>query len=327
MICGEYFMNAFDTYLTELESLLPGRLGVEIHAEVKAELEDELEDYLTRCPGMTADAAMAEIIARRQSPESVVASLRAPGRGFIGPLMYPIYQKVILVQWLLVLIAAIAAALGRDAFDAQTVMRSIWGGLTSSFLITTMTFAVLDRYGYARGLPADLVMRKKLNVRWSGEAAGRHRTTQVIIAIAILILADVHPAWVGLPYVHDGIHVIPLFRAEAVAKMLPVAHFFIGALFANYIIMRVRQRVWLGATSRALRGLMLVAALVMLVGTGGPSATAWVGVAGVNAVNEQVVETIASLGAMALAIVCWGGFVWAAYRWIVDMQKIRAVGV
>src|SRR6202012_3040702 len=101
-------MNPFDQYLFELAALLPVDVADDIQAEYRSELEDELDDYLVHHPGVAGDAAMTAVLARRQSPEGVVAALRGPGRSMIGPLMYPIYQKVIAAQWLLVIVAACA---------------------------------------------------------------------------------------------------------------------------------------------------------------------------------------------------------------------------
>ncbi|RDS82764.1 hypothetical protein DWU98_06320 [Dyella monticola] len=322
-------MNAFETYLAQLASLLPSQLTDEVQAELKADLDDELDDYRRSHPSVPTDVAMVQVIAKRQSPEAIAASLRPPSRALIGSLMYPIYQKVIVAQWLLVIVAAIAgatSAMRGGPIDGSAVMRHVWGGLTSSFLITTITFALLDRFGFARTTPPDLIFQKKLHRRYERRSSRRRRTIRVIIATLLVMLAGIHPAWVGLPYIQDGIRIIPLFRPEAITKLMPVADVFVGALIADYVIAIIRRRFVPGGASVALRGLMLVCAFILLIGTGGPSATAWTNVADVMG-DYTKIAVVAKVGALVLSIAWWGGFIWAVYRWVLDVRKIRGVGV
>lgn len=316
-------MNPFDQYLFELAALLPVDVADDIQAEYRSELEDELDDYLVHHPGVAGDAAMTAVLARRQSPEGVVAALRGPGRSMIGPLMYPIYQKVIAAQWLLVIVADCAGFLRHGSPDLSAALRAAWMGLASSFLITTVAFALLERHGYASSIPTDLVLRAKLRARRAGGASHMRNAVRVAIATALVLLADVDQGWLGLPYIHDGLHIIPLFDQASVARLLPVAHFFIGALFANHVISTLGNRSWFRPASLTLRGLILVAALVMLIVTGGPSATAWAGIDGLGGGQEEAVAATASIGAFCLTLVWCGGLLWSAIRWVVDVRHHR----
>ncbi len=316
-------MNPFDHYVAELAALLPEDVANDVQAECRSELEDELDDYLAHHSDTPREAAMAAVISRRQSPEAVVAALRGPGRSMIGPLMYPIYQKVIGAQWLLVIVAACAGFLRHGGPDLSAAIRSTWMGLSSSFLITTIAFTLLERHGYASAIPTDLVLRTKLRTRRTGSASQTRNAVRVAIATALVFLADIDQSWLGLPYIHNGLHIIPLFDQASVTRLLPVAHFFIGALIANHVISTLGYRSWVTRASLTLRGLVLVAALVMLVVTGGPSATAWTGIEGLGGIQEQAVAATASIGAFCLTIVWWGGLIWSALRWVGDVRQHR----
>ncbi len=319
-------MNAFDRYLADLAALLPDDVADEVQAEFRSELEDELDDFCARHGGMDRDAAMTAVVARRQSPEAVVAALRGQGRSIIGPIMYPIFQKVIAAQWLLVIVGALAGFFRHGSDDVPAALRSVWMGFSSSFLITTVAFGLLERYGYAKAIPADLVLRTKLRARRAGNASQARNAVRVAIATALVFLADIDQGWLGLPYVHDGLHVIPLFDPATVLRLLPVAHFFIGALIANHVISTLGYRSWFRPASLTLRGLILMAALAMLLVTGGPSATAWSGVDGLGDSQAQAVAATASIGAFCLTFVWWGGLVWSTIRWVGDVRRQRALG-
>ena len=316
-------MNPFDHYLAKLAALLPDDVANDVQAECRSELEDELDDYLTHHSDTPHEVAMAAVIARRQSPEAVVAALRDPGRSMIGPLMYPIYRKVIGVQWLLVIVATCAGFLRRGGPDFSAAIRAAWMGLSSSFLITTIAFTLLERHGYVSAIPTDLVLRAKLRARRTGSTSQIRNAVRVAIATALVFLADIDPGWLGFPYIHDGVHIIPLFDQASVTRLLPVAHFFIGALIANQVISTLGYRPWFTPASLTLRGLVLVAALVMLIVTGGPSATAWTGIDGLVGSQAHTVAATASIGAFCLTVVWWGGLIWSALRWVGDVRQHR----
>jgi hypothetical protein len=155
-------MELLNRYLYAVRGWLPKPLQDDIIAELAEDLRSQIEDREAELGYPLDDDGVAAILKRRGNPMLVVAGY-LPQRSLIGPVLFPVYQfiLVLVILWILpavfILIVGPATILsGRDPLVA--LIETLWTLLMSAvfaFGVITLVFAILERYPHESMLQWD----------------------------------------------------------------------------------------------------------------------------------------------------------------------------
>ncbi|HXM41517.1 MAG TPA: hypothetical protein VN924_09710 [Bryobacteraceae bacterium] len=146
-------MELLNRYLHAVRGWLPKPQQDDIIAELAEDLRSQIEDREAELGHPLDDDGVAAILKRRGNPMLVAAGY-LPQRSLIGPVLFPVYQfiLVLVILWILpsvfILIVGPATILsGRDPLVA--LIETLWTLLMSAvfaFGVITLVFAILERY-------------------------------------------------------------------------------------------------------------------------------------------------------------------------------------
>lgn len=152
-------MDLLDRYLQAVKFWLPNRQKQDIIAELSEDLRSQIEDRETTLGRPLTDAEVAAIL-REVGRPVVVANRYLPQRHLIGPLWFPIYQRVLVIVAAGYLVPWLAVWAGLMTFDPGYrathigsgwlgAIASAWGGFWIAAVMAigtvTIVFAVLER--------------------------------------------------------------------------------------------------------------------------------------------------------------------------------------
>lgn len=146
-------MDLLDRYLRQVRSALPAAERDDITRELGENLRAQLDDRAEALGRpLTADE-QREALADFGHPLAVASRFRtdqpsvAFGRRLIGPVVWPVYLRVLSITLVLAAVAsALTLLLDRDAWTVSAAVGRIAGPLALSFLAITATFSLIDRY-------------------------------------------------------------------------------------------------------------------------------------------------------------------------------------
>ena len=284
-------MNLIDNYVSEIGKRLPRNSRVDIEAEISSALQDILDERSKTSGKPVDDELTFEVLKEYGSPEKVAASYM-PERSLIGPLLYPVFLKVVRIAFPAIAILAGFGALINASLNVASV-ENIAGVFVSVFVgVATTSISVLGSLVLIFAL-IEWVMRNeglhfKDKVRPTQAAWDPHSLTRVfppnqvrladtIIEIvgcfAAIIIFNFYLHLIGfgiLPgggwYVGAGIGTISPLFSEAFLRYIP----YLSAVWVLTIVLDailLRQGTWTTRTrflSIALKvlGILITASLL-----------------------------------------------------------------
>jgi hypothetical protein len=152
-------MDLLDRYLHAVRFWLPNRQKHDIIAELSEDLRSQIEDKETALGRPVTEAELAALLHEVGRPV-VVANRYLPQRHLIGPLWFPIYQRVLMIVAACYLVPWVLVWVGLMTFDPAYrathtgagwlgAIGSAWGGFWIAAVVAigtvTIVFAVLER--------------------------------------------------------------------------------------------------------------------------------------------------------------------------------------
>lgn len=145
-------MDLLDRYLRQVRSALPADDRDDITRELGENLRAQLDDRADALGRPLTAVEEREVLAAFGHPLAVASRFRtdqpsvAFGRRLIGPVVWPVYLRVLLLSiGLTAAGAALSLLLDRDAWSLGVAGSRIVGPVAIAFLIVTGVFAVIDR--------------------------------------------------------------------------------------------------------------------------------------------------------------------------------------
>lgn len=145
-------MDLLDRYLRQVRSALPAAERDDIAHELGENLQAQLDDRADALGRPLTAAEQREILASFGHPLAVASRFRtdqpsvAFGRRLIGPIVWPVYLRVLAIAMGLTAAgAAVSLLLDQDAWSLGVVVSRVAGPLALAFLIVTGVFAVIER--------------------------------------------------------------------------------------------------------------------------------------------------------------------------------------
>jgi hypothetical protein len=281
-------MDLIERYVAEVGRYLPARSDVP--DELRSLLSDALEQRASEAGRPPDDDMAADVLREFGDPEEVAERYSQP-RYLIGPELYPLYESIAIGIIVISLAIRVAVAVFRLLVDRRLPQLASFPGAAGEFILNTfvllgvltLVFFVLERV-----LPAS-----RAESPWDprdlppqpGEARSHVSRRDVEISLweltIGLILLNVFPQWIGIPFVQQ--YRPHLASPVELAIPLPVVllnTYWMAALLLNILLWRACE--W----TRALRWMQLFVGLAgmavvvtMLAGAGPVSAADHLGLA------------------------------------------------
>lgn len=276
-------MELIDRYVHEVGEHLPRRMRVDVQTELRSLLLDALEER-ARDASRPADVELAAKVLREFGPPQEVAARYAPQPQYlIGPRLFPAYKLTIIIMTVVVA----AVLLG---FFVVGVLRSIQNPADSlnlsaelgvigkifytaffNFGLVTLVFAIVERLQQRReaaGAAWDPAALPPVNDPDRISPAGHVFSVYAILALAILF--NFYPEWVGIVGFHQGAGSwrLSLLRPEFSTNM-PLLNLWWGLAFVLNLFV-LRQGRWRRKTRWAEFALGLLGGVVLLLIIIGP---------------------------------------------------------
>jgi len=144
-------MDLLDRYLQAVRLRLPPKQQEDITRELAEDIRSEIEEREAQLGHPLTDAELEPILLRWGSPQAV-ALRYVPGRPLIGPLLLPLYWRIlqVVLLWVLAPLALLAAgpAVVAATHPWTAVLAALgqyWQTAISGFAMITIVFAILER--------------------------------------------------------------------------------------------------------------------------------------------------------------------------------------
>lgn len=147
-------MELLDRYLHAIKFWLPRAQQDDIAAELSEDLRSQIEEREAKLGHKLNDYEVAAVLKERGRP-SVVASRYLPQGHLIGPTLYPIYRRVMIIVVLCYVAAWLVGWIGVAILHPfyHSNIRALIGGMWGTFWLTTfialgavtLLFAILER--------------------------------------------------------------------------------------------------------------------------------------------------------------------------------------
>jgi len=145
-------MNLLDKYVAEVGKHLPRKNRADIEAEIRSTLEDMLEE---RSQGQAVDDEMMKSLLKEYGSPKKVAATYKPKQYLISPRMFPIFELVTRIVWIVlfaVSLFGLVVGLAKVDLTSAEVLSQVGGwaaGLFSSLTAAlgniVLVFAIIER--------------------------------------------------------------------------------------------------------------------------------------------------------------------------------------
>ena len=303
-------MDLLDRYLRTVRSALPTQTRDDIARELGENLRDRIDDRVDELGRPLTEAELLGLLAAFGHPLEIASRFRpdqrsvAFGRQLIGPVVFPVYLRVLTIALPLATGGALLGVLlDRDAWSLGVAAGRLALPLALSFLAITVIFTVIDRYAARHPMAWDPDTEVPLpglfaDGGWTGgwTGAARSRLQSTLGALGELVVAVVGAAlWLAFrPWTSvDGLTAGPAWSEPWPWLVLPIAL----SLLAPVVTIVTPARQTLAGTLRITAdGLLVVLALWSL------SLGTWLVADPVSAAADQARLTELVNGAAAVTL-------------------------
>ncbi|GAB4578686.1 MAG: hypothetical protein Fur0022_14220 [Anaerolineales bacterium] len=208
-----------DRYIHEVGQHLPRRMRADVQMELRSSIQDSLDEQ----DGEGEDCVAA--VLQAFGPPEEVAARYLPERTLVGPQLFPSYTFSLLVAGIIIT-AGTVLGIVLDVGDGLPKGTLAWWGevmaqyvhyLIFNFGLVTAIFAALQWFGVGKTAPSKVAW----DPRTLPEIKDPYRINRnemmfgIGFTIAVILLFNFFPQWVGLIGFHDGgWGVIPLLSDE-----------------------------------------------------------------------------------------------------------------
>ncbi|AXC11430.1 membrane protein, putative [Acidisarcina polymorpha] len=149
-------MEIIDRYLQAVRFWLPKAQKQDIIAELSEAIDSQIEEQTAQLGHPLTELELQAILLERGNP-ILVASRYLPQRHLIGPLIFPMYSRVLKMAWIFYFLGWLLAAICIFTFApshhpmslgtliAET-LRTIWLTTVYTFAAVTVFFAIIEQY-------------------------------------------------------------------------------------------------------------------------------------------------------------------------------------
>ncbi|HET7655446.1 MAG TPA: hypothetical protein VFK18_00445 [Luteimonas sp.] len=194
-------MNEFEAYLAALARALP-RHGRDARvAELRSDLEAELESALQVEPHADRGELMRRIVAGREDPVALAGHMAPRASALVGGAAYPVYRLALGLSLCTSLALVLVLTLALDGWTGANAWMRLSGLVTAAiivFCVVTLSFAAMDRLGFAFGNVDVRALRRPVSARVRGFG-----TPTLVLALGVAVAVCGFPGQVGLPLLVD----------------------------------------------------------------------------------------------------------------------------
>jgi hypothetical protein len=216
-------MNLIDKYITEVGKNLPRRNRADIEAEIRSTLEDTLEER-THGTGPADEETVMQVLKEYGAPREVAAKYKTHPY-LIGPRLFPIFEMVIRIVFLVVIGASLIGLtinLLQTGLTAPEIFSAIgkwlgglFTGLIAAFGNIVLIFAIIERTKAANDAFEKEVRDwdpKELQQENDPDEVDKadHIATIIFSALALVVF-NLYPDLLSIRYISGGVWVtIPI---------------------------------------------------------------------------------------------------------------------
>lgn len=203
-------------------------------------------------PNLDEDQATLEVLQSMESPLRM-ARRYLPSKHLIGPALYPTFviaTSIVLI--ILGVIYLVGVLVGAASIPADSLLREfgnsllgLWTSALSSFAGLVLVFMLLDRYVLKEQEPAERVWDPKTipEVHSSEIVRPFSSILKIVFALALIILIDFFPQWIGLNFYRDGQwNHVPAITDRFSRFVIPI-HILAG-LTVLFNLILIRRGIW-----------------------------------------------------------------------------------
>jgi hypothetical protein len=271
-------MNLIDRYIAEVGKHLPHKNRADIEAEIRSTLEDMLDER-KQGDGPAGEAIILQLLKEYGAPRDVAATYRPPQYQYlIGPRMFPIFERVILIVSAVVVGASLiglGVGLAKTGFTGPQFVSSLgewFGGLISGLIAAfgniALVFAIIERTQAAKEFQKEFEKESK---DWDPEELksepdpdkvdlADHIATLIFTILGLVVL-NLYPNLIAIRFMSDGTLVKLPILTTAFFSFLPWINI-MGLFQIGFSGFMLGQRTWNPAT-RVLSILIDIAGMVL----------------------------------------------------------------
>jgi hypothetical protein len=266
-------MNLLDQYVAEVGKHLPRRNRADIEAEIRSTLEDMLEER--KQDKAVDDALVISLLKEYGAPKQVAATYK-PAQYLIGPRMYPIFEMVagiVFIVFFSVSLLGLGIGLAKTGLTGAEFLSQIgkwlaglFSGLTAALGNIVIVFAILERTRAADELekeakdwdPAELTLEPD-----PAQTKTAGFITAIIFTALGLVILNLYPNLVSVNFYRNGAWTSTPVLTDVFFRFLPWINI-MGILGIGFNAFMLGQTGWKPAT-RILDMLVDVAGAVLTV--------------------------------------------------------------
>jgi hypothetical protein len=214
-------MNLIDEYLQSVRSLLPKRERDDIVAELSANVAAQVEERRAQLGRGLGEADEREILAGLGSPLAVAERYASGegrlsfGREWIGPVLFPLYVRVLVFNTTLVMAACVVLGVWLQGF------RGIWAALGAVALQVLLQFAIVTGIFVAAGRRLSRLPRRAEPVTGPERVSRLESFAELVVLAGLFAWAYASRGSFG-PFFSpaDGLYLSPAWRVAAVGLLV-----------------------------------------------------------------------------------------------------------
>lgn len=249
---AESNVDLIERYVAAVGRELPKKMRDDVENELRSSLLDMLEDRLRQGADRSEEQVALELLGSMDAPKRM-AERYSGSRSLIGPRIYPAFVVTVRIAMIVLGVIYLAGVLvGINALPRGQVLAQFGESLVglivsalSSLGGMVLLFVLLERVA----IGGDDQPNAKWDPKALPTAIGSNlvrpfsAVMKIVYALALIVLLDIFPQWVGVSYYRDGQwnHVPAL--TDRFFSFLLVIHILLVAiiLFNLYLL---RRRVW-----------------------------------------------------------------------------------
>ncbi len=250
-------MELIERYIHEVGRSLPKRNRDDIQQEIRSLIEDTLDSQAAKTGHPVDDEMVIATLYEFGPPKEMAASYHTPMQYLIGPGWFPIFKIVatiyLIVMTVLYILGLLGSTIGVDSIVGmvfyvlfEVIGDYVWS-MASGLGPIVVTFALLERYVPSPALDdtddEEWDPRKLPPVKHPGRIDRADLVAESIVTLIVLLVANVIPERIGVPFSHDGEFAILPLLGEGYYTLLPLFNaLWIGTIVLYVVVLR--QGLW-----------------------------------------------------------------------------------
>ncbi len=266
-------MDLIERYVHDVGRRLPKGKRADVETELRSLLQDMVEDRAGAPLAEADEDVVLRVLREMGPPQKVAASYQPKSSYLIGPQFYPVFRVAFSATAAVMTVVVFAGVLlsvdfsGPFLQDAlQLIVEAapgLFNSLVMAFAIIVIIMALVERFVpdediKLQGLEGEWDPRKLPTISGAKRIDRFGALVTIVINLFVLIMVNLYPYWIGLPYRVDGVTVgAPILSENFFAVLLP----WYNASVIAVIILNIYQ-LFVGRMTRGVRAVSILADLV-----------------------------------------------------------------